>query len=123
MNINQNHQDALARRIRARYTELQPTRLDELKALDRRVTAPARAFAVVFGTLAALVLGAGMSLIMTDLGTILGLAEPLRPGLAVGIAGLLMAIFNYPAYRGILRRRRKRYANRILVLSDAVMAL
>ena len=123
MNINQNHQDALARRIRARYTESQPTRLDELKALERRVTAPARAFAFAFDTLAALVLGAGMSLIMTDLGTILGLADPLHPGLAVGIAGLLMAICNYPVYRGILRRRRKRYASRILALSDAVMAL
>lgn len=122
MNINQNQQDALARRIRVRYTEPQPTRLDELKALDRRVTAPARAFAFVFGTLAALVLGAGMSLIMTDLGAILGLADPLRPGLTVGIAGLLMVICNYPVYRGILHRRRKRYASRILTLSDAVMA-
>lgn len=120
MNINKNDQEYLVQKIRTQYTEKEHTELDELKALDKKVKAPANTFAYLFGSAAALVMGAGMSLIMTDISQTLGLAEPMFPGLIVGIAGMLMAILNYPIYKGILSRRRRKYAEKIIALSDKI---
>lgn len=109
-----------AQKIREQYTAKQPTELDALKALDWKVKAPARAFAWSFGTFSALLLGAGMSLIMTDISQILGISQPMLPGLVLGIAGLLLALVNYPVYQRLLARRRDKYAQEILTLSDRI---
>lgn len=119
--MNQNDQEYLVRKIRTQYTEKQHTELDELKKLDKKVKAPANAFAYIFGTAAALIMGTGMSLIMTDISEAVGLADPMLPGLVIGVAGLLMAVINYPAYRGILSRRRAKYAQQIIALSDRIV--
>lgn len=116
--IDRHDQEYLARKIRAQYTQRQRTELDELKALDHRVKAPANGFAYAFGTAAALVLGAGMSLMMTDIGGIIDLTDPMIPGLVMGIAGIFMAAVNYPIYRRILNGRRKKYARQVITLSD-----
>lgn len=108
-------------KIRTQYTEKQYTELDELKALDRKVKKPANLFAYVFGCVAALVMGAGMSLIMTDLNETLGLANPMVVGVTIGVVGLLMAIVNYPIYKGILTSRRKQYASQIMEISDKLI--
>lgn len=109
---------ALVSEIRSHYETPAATRLDELKALDKRVKAPATRFAWSFGTLAALVMGSGMSLIMTDIGTALGLGDAWLPGLVVGILGLVLALVTYPIYRKILAARRRKYAGQILALAD-----
>lgn len=111
-------QEYLAEQIRSQYTEPQHTELDALKALDRKVKRPAHLFAGTFGTLSALVLGAGMSLIMTDIGQTVGLADPMRPGLIVGILGLVMAVLTYPMYKTLLNARRRQYADQIIAMSD-----
>lgn len=121
MNMQQNEQEYLVQKIRTQYTEKEHTELDELKALDRRVKAPANAFAYTFGTAAALILGAGMSLVMTDIGATLGLADPMLPGLVTGIVGLVMTLVNYPVYKRILTGRRKQYADQIVALSDRIV--
>lgn len=119
--MNQNEQEYLVQTIRTQYTEREHTELDALKALDRKVKAPANTFAWGFGVAAALVMGAGMSLVMTDIGETIGLTAPMLPGLVTGIAGMLMAIVNYPIYKGILSRRRKKYAAQIIALSDKIV--
>lgn len=111
----------LAREIRSRYEVPETTRLEELKALDKQVKAPAARFAWSFGTLSALVLGSGMSLVMTDIGATLGLGDAWLPGLVVGTVGLVMALVTYPIYRRILSRRRKKYAGQILALTDDLL--
>lgn len=116
--MNHHDQEYLAQKIRAQYTQRQRTELDELKALDHKVKAPANGFAYVFGTVAALALGAGMSLVMTDIGGIIDLTDPMIPGLLIGIAGIFMAAVNYPIYRKILNGRRKKYAQQVIALSD-----
>ena len=121
MNMNRNEQEYLVQKIRTQYTEKQHTELDELKALDHQVKAPANAFAWSFGTVSALVMGAGMSLIMTDISEVLGMTAPMVPGLIVGIVGMLMAIANYPIYQRMLSNRRKQYAQQIVALSDRIM--
>ncbi len=118
--MNRNEQQT-AEKIRNRYVEKQPTRLDELRELDARVMRPAAVFAYVFGSISAVIMGCGMSLVMTDIGTTLALGDPLIPGIVIGVAGLLLALINYPMYKGILNSRRKKYAGRILSLSEQIM--
>lgn len=120
MQMNETDKTRLAEDILSHYTPQAPTPLDRLKALDRKVKAPALRFAWCFGILASLVLGAGMSLMMTDLGSALGLADPMLPGVAVGLVGLLLAVLNYPIYHALLTRRRRKYASEILALSEAL---
>lgn len=118
MNTINNEQEYLVQKIRTQYTEKQHTELDELRALDRKVKMPANAFAYSFGAVSALIMGSGMSLIMTDIGQTIGMASPMTPGVVIGLAGMVMAIANYPIYKGILTGRRKKYAQQIIALSD-----
>lgn len=116
--MTMNEQEFLVQKIRTQYTEKQHTELEELKALDAKVKRPANAFAYIYGILGAIVMGAGMSLCMTDIGAALGLADAMIPGVAVGVVGLALVLTTYPIYKRILAGRRKKYAQRIIALSD-----
>lgn len=119
--MNKNDTEYLVQKIRTQYTENAHPELDALRTLDRKVKAPANAFAYSFGSAAALILGGGMSFIMTDISASLGIAEPLLPGLILGLLGLGMAIATYPIYKRILSSRRDRYAANILALSRRIL--
>lgn len=119
--MNKNDQEFLVQKIRTQYTEKEHSGLDELKRLDARVKRPAHVFAWVFGTVGAMVMGAGMSLVMTDIGRTLGIADPMVPGVVMGIIGMAMAIANYPIYKGILTSRRRKHAGEIIALSDRIV--
>lgn len=107
-------------KIRSQYTEQEHTGLEELKALDAKVKRPANVFGYIHGSVGAVVMGAGMSLVMTDIGTKIGLTATLVPGIAVGIAGMGMVLSTYPIYKKILNSRKKKYAHQILELSDRI---
>ena len=115
-----NDQEFLVQKIRTQYTEKQHTELDELKALDARVKKPANLFGYIYGSLSAIIMGSGMSLVMTEIGSILGIENAMVPGILVGILGLVMALTTYPIYKRILDSRRKKYAPQILELSDKI---
>ena len=119
--MNRNDQDFLVQKIRTQYTEKEHTSLDQLKELDAKVKRPANVFAYTFGSIASIVMGSGMSLVMTDIGELVGITDPMLPGIIIGIAGMVMAIINYPIYKGILGARRKKYADKIIALSDSIM--
>lgn len=119
--MNRNDQEYLVRKIRTQYTEKKHTQLDALKKLDAKVKRPANIFAYIFGSIGAIIMGCGMSLVMTDIGSIIGLDTTMVPGIAVGIVGMLMAIVNYPIYKGILNKRRSKFAGQIMMLSDKIM--
>ena len=121
--MNKNDQQFMAQRIRAQYMEKeeQSTELDALRALDAKVKRPATVFAYVFGCISAIVMGAGMSLVMTDIGAMVGILNPLVPGIVVGIIGMALALLNYPMYKAILGNRKKRYGDEILSLSEKIM--
>ena len=107
-------------KIRSQYTEQEHTELEELKALDAKVKRPANVFGYIHGSVGAVVMGAGMSLVMTDIGTKIGLTATLVPGIAVGIAGMGMVLSTYPIYKKILNSPKKKYAHQILELSDRI---
>jgi len=119
--MNKNDQDFLVQKIRTQYTEKEHTGLDELKELDIKVKRPANVFAYIFGSIGAIIMGAGMSLVMTDIAETVGIANPMLYGIVIGLVGMFMAIINYPVYKGILSARRKKYADRIIALSDKIM--
>ena len=111
----------LAQKIRTQYTEKRTTELDTLRGLDRKVKRPANIFAYLFGSIAAIIMGAGMSLIMTDIGAAIGMEQSFVPGILIGVVGMTMALVNYPIYRGILSARKKKYAPQIIAMSDRIM--
>ena len=66
-------------------------------------------------------MGAGMSIVMTDIGATIGRTSELVPGIAIGALGLGMALLTYPIYKRILNSRKKKYGAEILKLSDDIM--
>jgi len=119
--MTKNDQKFLAQKIRTQYTEKEPSQLDELKKLDTRVKRPANVFVYVFGTVSAIVMGSGMSLVMTDIGGMIGLSEPLIPGIMAGIIGMIPMALAYPVYNRVLKKERQRIAPEILRLSDELL--
>ena len=119
--MTKNDQDFLVQKIRTQYTEKEHTEIDALKELDSKVKKPANTFAYIFGGIAAIVMGSGMSLVMTDIGNTIGVESPMVPGIVIGVVGMFMAIINYPMYKGILGSHRKKYADKIIALSDKIM--
>ena len=119
--MNRNDQQFMAQKIRTQYMEKESTELDALRELDARVKRPANVFAYTFGSISAIVMGTGMSLVMTDIGAAIGITSALVPGIAIGVVGLCMALLTYPMYKRILDSRKKMYAAEILSLSDKIM--
>ena len=119
--MNKNDQDFLVQKIRSQYTEKESTELDALRELDAKVKRPANVFAYIFGSISAIIMGCGMSLVMTDIAETVGIADPMLYGIIIGIAGMFMAIINYPIYKGILGARRRKFADKIIAISDKIM--
>lgn len=119
--MNRNDNEFIARKIRTQYTEKENTQLDELVALDKKVKKPATVFSYIFGCIGAIIMGSGMSLVMTDIGATLGIENSMTIGIITGVAGMLIAIINYPLYKKFLDSRRKKYASKIIELSDKLI--
>ena len=118
-------EQAELKRIRDKYTAPTETedKMARLRRLDASVTNTAQAVALVFGIIGALVLGFGMSLIMTDFSEILGIGETMAMviGIPVGIVGGVLASFAYPIYNAIVKAKRKKLAPEIIRLADELM--
>lgn len=98
------------------YQDKEITKVDELKALDKRVKNPARIFAYIFGSISSLVLGFGMCVAMEVI-----LAGLMWVGIIVGLVGILFVSINYPIYNKILNSRKRKYANEIIELSKSIL--
>lgn len=120
MNYNQ---EKTVEKIRNQYTEKQYTKIDALRDLDKKIKRPANVFAYVFGSVSAIVMGCGMSLIMTDIGSTIKLTNVYPVGIAVGVIGLALAVLNYPIYKRILNSRKNKYGKDILKLTDEITSV
>lgn len=119
--MNRDDKEFIVQKIRTQYTEKEHTQVDALKELDSKVKRPASVLAYVFGSVGAIVMGSGMSLVMTDIGSSIGIADGMVPGIVIGVIGMLMAIVNYPIYKKLLNSRKTKYADQIMKLSDEIM--
>ena len=113
-------QEFMVDKICSQYTEQQHTEPDALKALDAKVKKPANVFGYTYGSIGAVVMGAGMSLVMTDIGAALGRLAMIV-GIAVGLVGMVLAALAYPVYNRVLKKQRAKVAPQILHLSEELL--
>lgn len=107
-------------KIRNKYVESPPDKLEQLRELDRSASRKARKRSLTVGIFGALVMGTGMSLAMTELGQLAGKwAMPL--GIGIGLVGMLFVALAYPVYNAVLKKQRKRIAPQILQLTEELL--
>lgn len=97
--------------------------LDQLRKLDASVTSKATMISLIVGIAGTLVLGFGLSLILSDLYALIGLSKSLCQilGIVIGVIGIFIDSINYPLYDIIIMRERKRVAPEIIRLSNELM--
>lgn len=108
------------RRIRDKYAPPAEDKMEQLRRLDRSVSQKAQVWALIFGVLGALLLGVGMSLAMTELGSPLGSSAMLL-GVVIGLSGIVLVALAYPVYTHTLKKERAKIAPEILRLTDELM--
>ena len=116
--MNEREQDYV-RRIRNEYEEKPQSSLEELIELDKKAKRPAQIFAMVFGVVAALVLGVGMCLAMKVI--FAGQAWTMPVGIAVGLVGLGLAGLNYYLYCKLEQKGKDKYGETILSISNELL--
>ena len=118
-------EQAELKRIREKYPATTETedKMTRLRRLDASVTNTAQAVALVFGVIGTLILGFGMSLVMTELAESLGISgdAAMVIGIIVGVIGGVLASLAYPIYNAIVKAKRKKLAPEIIRLTDELM--
>ena len=111
------------KKIREKYTDHEESKLERLRRLDSSVTKKGTVVSLILGILGTLILGIGMSLIMTDFSAILGQYENLAfpIGISIGLFGAALVAIAYPVYVSITKRQRKKLAPEILRLTDELL--
>lgn len=111
--------------IRKKYAapEQPEDKMAQLRRLDTAVTQKATSVSLVFGVIGALILGTGMSLAMTDIGKLIGLAGGMAMliGILSGIVGIVLVCVAYPIYNSIIKKEREKIAPEIIRLTDELM--
>lgn len=111
--------------IRKKYIteEKNEDKLTQLRRLDAMVTQKATVASLVLGIIGALVLGIGMSLIMTDIGEIIGLIgiPSMVGGIIFGVIGIILVCLAYPIYVHISKKEREKIAPEIIRLTEELL--
>ena len=106
--------------IRKKYLPREEDKMEKLRKLHSGPTRKAQAVSIAIGVAGALIMGTGMSLVMTELGDLLGRCS-MGVGIAVGLVGMGLVALAYPAYNRVLRREREKIAPEILRLSGELL--
>lgn len=106
--------------IRKKYLPPEEDKLTELRRLHHSASAKAQAWSIGLGVVGALILGAGMSLCMTELSGFLG-GTAMFIGIPVGIVGMVLIALAYPVYNRVLKKERSRIAPEILRLTEELL--
>ena len=113
-------------RIREKYARSESPaedKLQRLRRLDSKPSRQARIISVATGIVGALIMGFGMSLVMTELGASLSLSSDVSfgIGIAAGTLGALIAVAAYPIYSFSLKLLRRKAAPEIISLTDELL--
>ena len=98
------------------YDKKEVTKLDELRALDKRAKKGANVFAYIFGSIGALVFGFGMSVAMKII-----LPKLMVLGIVIGLLGIAMVSSNYFIYEKMLAKSKRKYADKIKKISNELL--
>lgn len=111
------------RRIRQKYQPQEEDKVTRVRELDTKVTQKATSISLVFGIAGVLIMGFGMSLVMTELGVILGMQDLISMivGIFVGLIGIVLLALAYPVYNKVLKKERENVASEILRLTEELM--
>ncbi len=106
-----------AESIAKEYAPKDNSKLVALRKLDAKAKRPASIFTYTFGIVMSLVAGTGMSLSMQVIGGTLPLTVL---GIVIGIIGFIGMSVNYPIYKKILEKGKKKYAFEIVELAKQI---
>lgn len=116
-------EQAEIKRIRQKYQSREEDGMTRLRKLDASATSKATVIALELGIVGTLILGTGMSLIMTDLPVVLGMTgiTNMMVGIIAGVLGIIIMAWAYPVYSKVLKREREKIAPEILRLTEQLM--
>ena len=106
--------------IRKKYLPKEEDKMERLRKLHAIPTQKAQAASLAVGVIGALIMGTGMSLAMTDIGSVLG-SLAMALGILVGVVGMVLVALAYPLYNRVLRKEREKIAPEILQLSEELL--
>lgn len=111
------------KRIRQKYQTEEEDGISKLRKMDAKVTQKATMVSLVLGIWGALVMGSGMSIIMTELGSLLGLTAitGMIVGIIISLIGIILVVLAYPVYNKVLKKEREKMAPEILRLTEELM--
>ena len=109
--------------IRKKYAAPEEDKMERLRKLDAGVTQKATTKALIPGIIGALLLGVGMSLAMSEFGTMLGFNHGVAMvvGIVIGIVGIVLVCVAYPLYNRVLKKEREKIAPEILRLTEELL--
>ena len=107
-----------AEQLANEYAPKSTSKVVALRKLDAKAKRPAAVFTYTFGIVAALILGVGMCLCMGQIGS--GTSMSFWLGIAVGVVGMIGIGVNYPIYKRILEKGKKKYAFEIMELAKEI---
>lgn len=106
-----------AESIAKEYAPKDDSKIVALRKLDQKAKMPANIFAYTFGIVSTLVAGLGMCLSMQVIG---GTTALMVLGIIIGIIGFIGCGVNYPIYKKILEKGKKKYAFEIVELAREI---
>lgn len=111
------------KKIRQKYEAPTENKMERLVKLDKKASQKAQAVGITLGVIGTLLLGLGMSLIMSDLSDHLGIDGIVAAisGIIIGLLGGVIAVSAYPLYNICLKKQRKKIASEIIRLSNELL--
>lgn len=99
------------------YSKKATSKVVALRKLDKKAKAPSNIFAYTFGIVFALIFGLGMCLGMNVIGGTTGL---MVLGIIIGIIGMIGMAINFPVYKRLKEKGKKKYAFEIMQLAKEI---
>ncbi len=107
-----------AEQIANEYAPKDTSKVVALRKLDAKAKMPANVFTYSVGIASALIFGTGMCLAMGKIGG--GTTTSFVLGIIVGLLGMAGMGVNYPIYRRMLEKGKKKYAFEIMELAKEI---
>ena len=106
-----------AESIAKEYAPKEHSKIIALRKLDKKAKRPATVFTYTWGVMSSLVLGTGMCFAMQVIGN---RTLHMVIGIVVGIIGIIGCSVNYPIYKKMLEKGKKKYAYEIVELAREI---
>lgn len=107
-----------AEQLANEYSPKSTSKVVALKKLDRKAKLPANIFTYTFGSVFTLIFGTGMCLAMGVIGG--NTVSSMAAGIVLGVLGMVGVGINYPIYKKLLEKGKKKYAFEIVQLAKEI---